>query len=133
MSKQAIHHFSFQLNSQTGLTPLMWAAERGADETVAYLLSKGASPDIMSNSNFTALQVAIQSKCSSTIDLLAPGTKKGLGGALRSLAAFNTDLTPAVEDLLRRAASDEDALRMQVAYATKHLSLIHISEPTRPY
>ena len=56
------NHFSSQPNSKTGQTPLMIAAMIGADETVALLLSKGASPDLISNDDQTALHDAIQSK-----------------------------------------------------------------------
>ena len=96
----------------------MCAASRASDETVAVLLSKGASPDLMCKNNGTALAFAIGSKCSSTIALLAPVTKKGLDSALISLAAYHTELTPAVKDLLRRAASDKDAVKKGVVYAT---------------
>ena len=89
----------------------MSAASQAGDETVAFLLSKGASPDLMDNNNCTALDAAIVSKCSSTIHLLAPVTTKGLGEALARLAAHHRELTPAVEDLLRRAASDEKAAK----------------------
>ena len=98
----------------------MYAASQAADETVAFLLSKGASPDLMDYNNVTALVHAIQNKCSSTIDVLAPVTMKGLDGAVISLAAYHAELTPAVEDLLRRvAASDNDAVTMGVAYAAE--------------
>ena len=90
------------------LTPLMYAAIDAADETLAFLLSKGASPDFMEIGNATALVIAIQSGCSSSIDLLAPVTTKGLEKAAMWLAAWHTKLTPAVEDLLRTAASDND-------------------------
>ena len=95
----------------------MYAATQASDETVAFLLSKGASPDLMDNYNLTALASAIQWKCSSTIALLVPVTKKGLDKALIWLAARHRELTPAVEDLLRRAASDEGTARMGVNYA----------------
>ena len=95
----------------------MEAALHASDETVTFLLSKGASPHLMDSNNMTALKFAILSRCSSTIDLLAPVTTKGVDKALSSLAAFNTELTPAVEDLLRRAASDVDVLLMGVVYA----------------
>ena len=49
----------------------MYAALRASDETVAFLLSKGALPDIMDTHNRTALEAAIQFNCSSTIDMLA--------------------------------------------------------------
>ena len=90
-----------------------------ADETVAFLLSKGADPDLMNKDGKTALQHAIYSKCSSTIDILAPVTRKGLGGAVASIAFYQTELTPAVEDLLRRSALDQEALRKGVANAAQ--------------
>ena len=64
----------------------MTAAHGGADETVAFLLSKGADPDLMCNNGNTALVVAIQFQRLSTIELLAPVTQKGLRGALENLA-----------------------------------------------
>ena len=97
----------------------MCAAGEAGDETVAFLLSKGASPDLVNNNNFTALVFAIQSECSSTIDLLASLTKKGLVETVKDLAALRTELTPAVEDLLRRASSDKVAVRMGVICAAK--------------
>ena len=54
----------------------MSAAIQAADETVVVLLSKGASPDLMDNYNATALEHAIQSKCSSTITLGKPSSAK---------------------------------------------------------
>ena len=97
----------------------MHAAIGAADETVAFLLSKGADPDLKDKEGETALVRAIQSKCSSTIDLLAPVTQKGLGKALANLANWNTELTPALKELLERASSDEDALRKGVEEASK--------------
>jgi len=102
------------LNCKTGKTPLMHAAFGGADETVAFLLSKGADPDLMCNNGDTALVAAIQSQRLSTIDLLAPVTQKGLGRALQWLFTSQTERTPAVEGLLERARSDDDALRALV-------------------
>lgn len=102
------------LFSQNKKTPLMAAAFGGADETVAFLLSKGADPDLMCNNGDTALVAAIQSQRLSTIDLLAPVTQKGLGRALQWLAISQTERTPAVEGLLKRARSDDDALRALV-------------------
>ena len=96
-----------------GQTLLMYAAIQAADETVAFLLSKGASPDLMRHDERTALAAAIQWKCSSTIDLLAPVTTKGLDVAVTELAGYHGELTPAIEDLLRRTALDADALRQR--------------------
>ena len=92
----------------------MTAAHGGSDETVAFLLSKGADPDLMCNNGDTALVFAIQFQRLSTIDLLAPVTQKGLGRALQWLAISQTERTPAVEGLLKRARSDDDALRALV-------------------
>ena len=97
----------------------MHAAFRAADEMVAFLLSKGASPDLMDKVAQTALVFAIQSSCPSTIDLLAPVTQKGLESALRALAIWKTELTPAVKELLKRASSDKDAFISGVETATE--------------
>ena len=97
----------------------MDAAFGAADETVAFLLSKGADPDLMNKNGNTALVFAIQSMCSSTIDLLAPVTQKGLEGALRNLATWQTELTPAIKELLVRASSEEDALGLGVGQAAR--------------
>ena len=85
----------------------MQAALRAADQTVAFLLSKGADPDLMNKDGHTALVAAIRSKCSSTIDLLAPVTQKGLGLAQVNLAKWQTELTPAINELLVRASTDQ--------------------------
>ena len=87
----------------------MTAAHGGSDETVAFLLSKGADPDLMCNNGDTALVAAIQSQRLSTIDLLAPVTQKGLGRALQWLAISQSELTPSVKGLLERATLDDDA------------------------
>ena len=100
-----------------GQTTLMIAALEAADETVAFLLSKGASPDLMEIDGHTALSQAILSSCSSTIALLAPVTRKGLGEALAIIAYRQLEITPEVEKLLRRAALDQDAYKMGVKYA----------------
>ena len=95
----------------------MSAAADAADETVAFLLSKGASPDLMDKDGDTALVCAIQIGCLPTIDLLAPVTKKVLGLALASLATWQVELTPAVKELLKRASSDEKLVRAGVGQA----------------
>ena len=78
----------------------MHAALGAADETVAFLLSKGASPDLMDKKGNTALVFAIQNLCSPTIDLLAPVTQKGLGSALMALAIWKAMLTPGVKNII---------------------------------
>ena len=65
----------------------MQAALIAADQTVSSLLSLGASPDKTDDTDYrTALIYAIQSKCVTTINLLAPVTQGNLGGALVFLA-----------------------------------------------
>ena len=96
----------------------MYAAFWASDETVAFLLSKGASPDFVANNNMTALAFAIQSEYATTIDLLSPVTMKCLGGALQCIASYHTQMTPAVESFMTRAASDKDVTIKDVAYAT---------------
>ena len=118
--QQLFYLFSFQLNSRTGMTLLTFAALGGADETVAFLLSKGVSPDLMDKDGKTALSAAIETMCSTTIDLLAPVTQNGLGLALVFLATWKTELTPAVEELLMRASSDEYAKMLGVKQAARH-------------
>ena len=85
-------------------TPLHLACQEGHLACVlallkAFLLSKGADPDLMCNNGNTALVAAIQFQRLSTIDLLALVTQKGLRAALENLAVFKTDLTPAIKEL----------------------------------
>ena len=80
----------------------MYAASRAADEAVAFLLSKGANPEIMDKVEMTALAHAILSGSPSTVSILAPVTRKSLDEAIKFLAIKDTELTPEVSDLLRR-------------------------------
>ena len=97
----------------------MHAADEAADETVAFLLSKGADPEIMDDREWTALTYAIDSKCPTTIDLLAPATRKCLKKSIQFLATRRAEQTPAVTELLRRAALDKDTARMGLDFAAK--------------
>ena len=98
----------------------MYAAIGAADETVAFLLSKGASPDLMNNNGQTALVRAIQAMYSSTIDLLAQVTQTGLGKVLNNMATWHLANRAAVKELLIRASSDTDALISGVTYASQN-------------
>jgi hypothetical protein len=53
-------------------TALFNAAEQGRDDIVAYLLSRGANPTIVSNRGRTALDVARSTQQSGAIRLLSP-------------------------------------------------------------
>ena len=97
----------------------MAAALGAADEAVAFLLSKGASPDFIDKDGKTALLGAIQASCSSTIDLLAPVTQKRLGSALMFLATWTPELTRAKKELLIRASSHEVSLSLGVKHAAQ--------------
>ena len=88
----------------------MEAALEASDETVSSLLSWGASPEKTNADGRTALMCAIQSKCVSTINLLAPVTQKNLGGALVRLAKEKIELkTGELRQLVERAAQDREA------------------------
>ena len=100
-------------------TLLISAAVGAADETVALLLSKGASPDLQDMNGHTALMHAIVSQCSSTIGLLAPVKNNCLGDTLGNLALYQIEPTPAVQDFLKRATMDQDALRMGLVKAAQ--------------
>ena len=88
----------------------MSAALTASDETASSLLSWGASPDKTDAEGKTALMAAIQSKCVTTINLLAPVTQVNLGRALGYLARDKVDLTTEeLRQLVERAAQDRKA------------------------
>ena len=86
----------------------MNAALNASDETVSSLLSWGADPDITIAGDQTALMLAIQSKCSTTINLLAKKTNEKIGGALYMLAREKVT-TGELRQLVERAAQDREA------------------------
>ena len=88
----------------------MIAALSAQDETISLLLSMGASPEMTNDYGDTALICAIQSKCETTINLLAPVTQVTLGGALRWLAINKIEvMTGELRQLVERAAQDREA------------------------
>ena len=88
----------------------MVAARAAADETVSTLLSLGASPDkTLPSGTVTALTMAIQSKCLSTINLLAPVTNVSLGESLIKLAASKMEISHELEEMIERAAQDYES------------------------
>ena len=98
----------------------MSAALNASDETVSSLLSWGADPDKTNANGNTALIFAIQSKCSTTINMLAPKTKANLGGALFQLAIDKVDLmTGELRQLVERAAQDKMAAIRGLEVAAK--------------
>ena len=88
----------------------MSAAHHASDETISFLLSLGANPDKTDDDGNTALMYAIQSKCTTTINLLAPVTQVSLGGAIAILAREKVDVTTVeLRQLVERAAQDKEA------------------------
>ena len=85
----------------------MDAAIYAQDETVSLLLSKGASPDKTANNGNTALIFAIQSKCETTVNLLAPVTKVDLRNVLYVLAGYKIEvMTGELRQLVERATEE---------------------------
>ena len=98
----------------------MYAARSASDKTVSSLLSWGAGPDKTTADDKTALIIAIQSKCPTTINLLAPVTHENLGGALEELAEYKLDLTSGeLRQLVERAAQDREAAIRGLCKAAK--------------
>ena len=98
----------------------MVAAMEASDETISLLLSLGANPDETDDAGKTALIAAIQSKCSTTINMLTPVTRVNLGGALRCLARDKVEVTTGqISQLVERAAQDEEAANIGLLGATR--------------
>ena len=108
--------------TKDGRTPLMSAALDASDDTVFSLLSWGADPDRTDADGDPALIFAIQSKCLTTINLLAPKTKANLGRALVRLAKNKVDLvTGELRQLVERAAQDRENLLIPYTTLLKKL------------
>ena len=101
----AATNFLLQLDEQKA-TPLMFAAMFGADEAAQELLRWGANPNAVAGDGTTALSCALDSKCLSTISLLAPVTNTGLGVVLGCLAKEQVELTKPLRDFVARTATD---------------------------
>ena len=98
----------------------MAAALEASDETISLLLSLGANPDKTDDGGKTALIAAIQSKCSTTINMLTPVTRVNLGGALRCLARDKVEVTTGqISQVVERAAQDEEAANIGLLGATR--------------
>ena len=110
-----------QVNHKNGRTPLMSAARSASDEAVSLLLSLGANPDKTDEDGTgTALMMAIQSTCITTINLLTPVTQVNLGPAMVFLAREKVDLTSGeLRQLVERAAQDKEAAIEGLKGATK--------------
>ena len=114
------NQLTMQPDLKYGRTPLMAAALEASDETISLLLSLGADPDETDDAGKTALIAAIQSKCSTTINMLTPVTKVNLGGALRCLARDKVEVTTGqISLLVERAAQDEEAANIGLLGATR--------------
>ena len=110
-----------QPNPKNGLTPLMVAARSASDETVSLLLCLGANPDKTDDNGKTALMMAIQSKCSTTMNLLARVTQVKLGYVINWLARERIELTIVeLRQLVERAAQDKKTVIEGLIHATKY-------------
>ena len=99
----------------------MHAALNASDETVSLLLFLGANADKTDDGGISALMAAIQSKCISTINLLAPTTNVNLEGALNRLIKDKIQLkSQELQLLLQRAAQDKVVAVMGVANAATY-------------
>ena len=87
----------------------MSAALSASDKTISSLLSWGASPDVIGDHGDTALKMAIQSKCLTTINLLAAVTSVNLGGVLYAIARDKIEMTGELRKLVERVAQDREA------------------------
>ena len=98
----------------------MDAALSVSDETVSFLLSLGANPDQTSNDRgHTPLIFAIQSRCITTINLLAPVTKVNLDMAFFFIASGKVDLTTGeLRELVKRAVQDSHVACRGIELAT---------------
>ena len=84
----------------------MTAARAAADDTVSLLLSLGASPDITNHDGTTALCMALESGCLTTINILAPVTNANLRRALVKLSSEKTKISVEAEEMIERAVQD---------------------------
>ena len=109
---------------------MMSAALHASDQTISYLLSLGASPNVTDVENRTALMDAIESRCVSTINLLAPVTKMNLEGALELLAS-SCIITDEVTTLVQRAAQEREVAVKGLFSASKFgsIAMIHRLAP----
>ena len=105
----------------------MCAAYAASDETITLLLSMGASPNKTDCDGDTALILAIESNCVTTVNLLAPVTQAVLGRAIEWLAKNKIELkTKELTLLLEMAAQDREAAIRGLQGAAKYGSNLMI-------
>ena len=121
-------------------TPLMHAAQNGADETVRELLRWGASTKRVVRAwlhfdpckvgtGLNALSFAVLSKCHSTISLLASVTDTGLKSLLYLLCSKQMEVIQPLEELIIRLSStDKEAVTAGLRYASMfgHTGLVKL-------
>ena len=131
-----------------GYTPLHLAARSGHAEIVTKLTAAGADPDEWTTTGVTAIHFAAQANSAETIRALAEAganldapdefqnrtplvipSARNTTHALTALLELGADpsVQTALKDYTSLDANDRDDR------AHRALSLIHISEPTRPY
>ncbi|XP_070248118.1 transient receptor potential cation channel subfamily A member 1 [Myotis yumanensis] len=92
-----------------GNTPLHWAAEKNQVESVRFLLSKGANPNLQNNSMMAPLHLAVQGMHNEVVKVLIEhsGTNinlEGENGNTAVIIACSRDNSEALQILLRHGA-----------------------------
>jgi hypothetical protein len=118
-----LYHLLISKHFQTdnsGRTPLMAAALSGADKTVKLLLAYGADPDLMDIQDHTALIAAIIGGVNTTVSILAPVTKAGLGETLVFLARYPhlIEVTQPLKNFVHRCTEDMEAVEIGLHHAS---------------
>lgn len=81
ISQNLLKRYNFSINSisDCGKTPLIWAAEKGATDTIKLLLGQGADKNIADFSGNTAYDYAVQKGYVEVIEILKPERHKKTG------------------------------------------------------
>lgn len=59
-----------------GNTPLHWATEKNKVESIKFLLSKGANPNLQNNNMMAPLHIAVQNMYNEVVKVRLPGTPR---------------------------------------------------------
>lgn len=92
-----------------GNTPLHWATEKNKVESIKFLLSKGANPNLQNNNMMAPLHIAVQNMYNEVVKILTDysGTDidlEGENGNTAVITACSKDNSEALEILLKKGA-----------------------------